>query len=330
MARAHLASRRLFLRGSLALGGAVVLGRSFGGWSPRVSAAVGVVPSVLGNFIWPLSGSDRSDTLNSPFGPRLKASANYSYAFHPGIDLAAPLGTPVHAAADGIVRLLTDLTGRRITTSNSVADLSSTSIYPNGGMIVQLDHGQLTYTSSLHLSRQAAGLVPGLAVKQGDIVGFVGHSGSTSFDHLHFDTRVGSYYERDSKNPLGYLPMAADGGARIVKLSGVRRTPGLDVTASLECEREDLNFNEATATSFDRKGRLIDQVVVNFNDRVNCGTDEPISGRVSLKPAPFNRDSRSYRIDVTFLALSTSRGGRVVVQAGDVRGTNSIATSLAT
>src|SRR2546421_832207 len=81
-------------------------------------------------FIWPLSGStDGSaplDRMNSPFGPRIRASTN-SYEFHEGIDLAGPaggvvkIGDPILAAANGTASLLTDAAGCVIRNANKSA-----------------------------------------------------------------------------------------------------------------------------------------------------------------------------------------------------------------
>src|SRR5215472_5981624 len=98
-------------------------------------------------MIWPLSGSLDGqmplDQLNSPFGPRIRASTN-SYEFHEGIDLAGPagnevrIGDPVLAAADGTASLLTDDAGCVIQRANETAPPGCTPQYPGGGRIVRL------------------------------------------------------------------------------------------------------------------------------------------------------------------------------------------------
>ena len=85
---------------------------------------------------------------------------------HFGVDYAAPIGTPVHAIGDGRV-------------------ISATS--ENGsGRMVKIQHNSVYATAYLHLSRFGDGIAPGVFVKQGDIVGYVGSSGLSTGPHLDF------------------------------------------------------------------------------------------------------------------------------------------------
>jgi len=85
---------------------------------------------------------------------------------HFGVDYAAPVGTPVHAIGDGKV----------ITAGTE-----------NGsGRIVKIQHNSVYATAYLHLSRFGAGISPGVFVKQGDIIGYVGRSGLSTGPHLDF------------------------------------------------------------------------------------------------------------------------------------------------
>lgn len=81
---------------------------------------------------------------------------------HFGEDIAAAVGTPVKAAADGIVRLASDL-------------------YFSGGTII-IDHGAGISSSYLHLSKIL--VRPGQTVKQGEVIGQVGQSGRATGPHL--------------------------------------------------------------------------------------------------------------------------------------------------
>lgn len=85
---------------------------------------------------------------------------------HYGVDYAAPVGTPVQAIGDG-----------RITMAG----------YENGsGRIVRIVHNSVYSTAYLHLSRFGNGVRPGVFVKQGDIIGYVGTSGLSTGPHLDF------------------------------------------------------------------------------------------------------------------------------------------------
>lgn len=85
---------------------------------------------------------------------------------HYGVDYAAPVGTPVHAIGDG-----------KITSAKT----------ENGsGRIVRIQHNSVYATAYMHLSRFGPGIAPGVYVKQGDIIGYVGTSGLSTGPHLDF------------------------------------------------------------------------------------------------------------------------------------------------
>ncbi|WP_051359647.1 M23 family metallopeptidase [Adhaeribacter aquaticus] len=102
--------------------------------------------------------------ISSGFGFR-KHPVKGDNMFHGGIDIPAPNGTPVYAVADGIV-------SRSVKYHNSL------------GNFVQLNHynGFITYYG--HLLRFI--VHPGQSVKQGQIIGYVGESGLTTGNHLHY------------------------------------------------------------------------------------------------------------------------------------------------
>jgi murein DD-endopeptidase MepM/ murein hydrolase activator NlpD len=85
---------------------------------------------------------------------------------HFGVDYAAPVGTPVHAIGDGRVTSATTENG--------------------AGKMVRIQHNSVYATAYLHLSRFGEGIAPGVYVKQGDIVGYVGSSGLSTGPHLDF------------------------------------------------------------------------------------------------------------------------------------------------
>lgn len=119
-------------------------------------------------FSWPLRGQ-----LTSEFGPR-------NGSFHDGIDIAAPLGTPVQAAATGRVVFSGTLRGY--------------------GKVVILKHENGFNTVYAHHSRNL--VKTGASVQRGETIGTVGQTGRVSGPSLHFEVRSG----RKARDPLHYLP----------------------------------------------------------------------------------------------------------------------------
>ena len=121
---------------------------------------VDVVPGMLRI---PLRGA----RLTSPFGLRVHPIYG-TVRLHTGLDLAAPLGTPVKAAADAVV--------------------VTAGAHGGYGLAVVLDHGGALATLYGHLSRLL--VEPGDVVHRGDVIGLVGSTGASTGPHLHFEVRV--------------------------------------------------------------------------------------------------------------------------------------------
>jgi murein DD-endopeptidase MepM/ murein hydrolase activator NlpD len=123
-------------------------------------------PSNAG-LIWPVQGP-----VTSPFGWRWGR-------MHEGIDIGVGYGTPIHAAAGGVV------------------------IYcgweEGYGNFVVIDHGGNLATAYGHQSSIAVAC--GQQVNQGDVIGYVGCTGHCFGPHLHFEVRV----DGNPVDPLGYL-----------------------------------------------------------------------------------------------------------------------------
>ena len=130
----------------------------------RVVTTGGVSAS---GFMWPVSGP-----MTSSFGWRWGR-------MHEGIDIAAPTGTPIAAAASGTVIYSGWLGGY--------------------GNLVVIDHGGGVSTAYAHQSSIAAGT--GQSVVQGQVIGYVGSTGFSTGAHLHFEVRVNG----QAVDPLGYL-----------------------------------------------------------------------------------------------------------------------------
>lgn len=122
-------------------------------------------------FIWPLDNFK----IKSSFGPR---SMNYGPEYHKGIDLAATVGTPIKASADGKV---VDLY-RNCTHFNNLGDTCGGG-YGNN---VKIDTGDCLNVYA-HMSRVETTLSVGDEVRQGQVIGYVGSSGSSEGPHCHFE-----------------------------------------------------------------------------------------------------------------------------------------------
>jgi murein DD-endopeptidase MepM/ murein hydrolase activator NlpD len=107
--------------------------------------------------------------LTSGFGMRRHPLLRYS-KMHTGVDFGAPKGTPIRAAATGVV----DLAGRHGAYGNTIV----------------LQHGTKYKTLYAHMSRLAAGIRNGVKVNQGQVIGYVGSTGRSSGPHLHYEVRI--------------------------------------------------------------------------------------------------------------------------------------------
>ena len=120
---------------------------------------------------------------------------------HKGIDFAAPTGTPIRAAGDGVV----DFAGTQ-----------------NGyGNVVVLKHWNNYSTAYAHMSRFASGLKKGQKVSQGDLIGYVGTTGWSTGAHLHYEFRVGGQAQDPNKlKVLAQAPLTTAELARFKTVSG--------------------------------------------------------------------------------------------------------------
>ena len=127
--------------------------------------------------LWPVNGQ-----IVSRFGQRSDPFSGEGGS-HWGVDITAALGTPIHAAADGVI-----------------ADAEFSGGY---GRMVLLDHGNGLTTLYGHMSRMA--VVPGQEVRRGEVIGFAGSSGRSTGPHVHFEVRMAG----NPVNPAPYLTRSA-------------------------------------------------------------------------------------------------------------------------
>jgi Peptidase family M23 len=223
---------------------------------PKVSSSA----QGAGSFIWPLGKSpDTPDEMNTSYGPRIDADR---WDFHDGIDLPAPVGTPVHAMADGTVHRA------------GPADQVFGSTHVRLKVVDPTDGQDNLFLVYLHLDSIAEGVIPGAQVKQGDIIGAVGQEDAT-YPHLHFEFRKGGPEQVHSVHPLHYLNTANftqlrldrcnfyrdDGDKRMVRLR-------FDVVDRREGDLQGVDV-ELTAEGVDPR-----KLHVDFDDRNTIVSDK--------------------------------------------------------
>jgi murein DD-endopeptidase MepM/ murein hydrolase activator NlpD len=123
----------------------------------------GVAPSGHGVLSSPIPGA----VISSGFGPRVHPIFG-DVRMHTGVDFEAAEGTPIHAAADGVV--------------------VSAGVQGGYGNATIIDHGNSLATLYAHQSRMIVSA--GQSVKRGQVIGYVGHTGYATGPHLHFEVRV--------------------------------------------------------------------------------------------------------------------------------------------
>jgi murein DD-endopeptidase MepM/ murein hydrolase activator NlpD len=113
----------------------------------------------------PISGA----RLSSSFGNRRHPVSGYN-AMHKGVDFAAPRGTPIIAAGDGII--------------------TEAGWKGSYGRYVRIRHNGIYDTAYAHMSRLASGISRGSRVAQGQVIGYVGSTGRVTGAHLHYEVMV--------------------------------------------------------------------------------------------------------------------------------------------
>ncbi len=131
--------------------------------------------------LWPVIGP-----ITSSFGQREDpVLGNGESEFHTGLDISGPMGMPIHVTADGVV--------------------VSVGMENGYGRMVRVDHGHGIQTCYGHMSGFA--VTPGQSVSRGQVIGYIGHSGRTTGNHVHYEVRI----RNTPVNPHKYLRDTLDG-----------------------------------------------------------------------------------------------------------------------
>lgn len=129
-------------------------------------------------FVLPSEMPVETDWYSSGFGYRIDPFTGKK-AFHEGVDFVAEIGTPIKAAAGGVV-IYSDR-------------------HPEYGNMVEIDHGDDLVSRYAHASKLVVGL--GEVVLQGQKIGEVGSTGRSTGPHLHFEIR----HKDKPQNPSKFL-----------------------------------------------------------------------------------------------------------------------------
>jgi Peptidase family M23 len=247
--------------------------------------------------IWPIGGTDAVRAMSSSFGPRLQTARDGRYDFHRGIDIPAPLGTPILAIADGKVRL----SGRESDDSE---------------INVQLEHcgegGKCFYSKYIHLAIPLVEV--GDEVSQGDTIGYSGLSSDSRFPHLHFEIRDEQPNEEYCVHPLRFLPTPSWLPPSIEILSVDDSDPSqveVEVEAILPSVAPGL-VQVVVTTSNRESGETLEERVFDYDawNRKYTGpmrehsADNPDLEDIHVEPEVFNAESPVYTIRFQFKSLA--------------------------
>ncbi len=117
--------------------------------------------------------------LNTPLSKRARINSGFGYRLHPisgkwaghqGLDYPAPKGTPIRATSQGTISFI--------------------GVQNGYGKVIFIEHDNGYSTVYAHQSRFKNGLKKGVDIEQGQIIGYVGSTGTSSGPHLHYELRI--------------------------------------------------------------------------------------------------------------------------------------------
>jgi murein DD-endopeptidase MepM/ murein hydrolase activator NlpD len=245
--------------------------------------------------------------ISSGFGPRLKASGNYKYDFHRGIDLPGNTGDSVYAIEDADVYRV-------------YFEGEAGSPYRAGGTVIILRHNldipfelggethNRYYSLYMHLDSVDSSIdiddvkngYPYPKVKKGEIIGTIGSSGTTDFEHLHFETRVGTVCSLESScshgydphvNPFYFIPYSDNDNYK-VKIAYY--WPSILL---IESNPNELDIEEIVIR------KRSNEKIINFSNRIGIdpyNADKDTYENIRIYPFKFNSSSSKYKIGFIF------------------------------
>jgi hypothetical protein len=223
--------------------------------------------ALAADYVWPLSNSLTPDEMNTSFGPRINRNM---WDFHPGIDLPAPIGTPVFAMRGGTVHRAGPGGCQGYSSRHVVLKVSD----PIDGVDMYLVYLHLSSIDTVSLiGRQitstqcsAWDALNGAPVTQGQQLAAVGRDGA-EYPHLHFEFRKGTAFQRGSVHPLRYLPYTDTANFTAPVLDRFNRL-GTQMAARLLFGASSRLEGDLLRVEVDLKSgsQLLETRVVDFND----------------------------------------------------------------
>ncbi|WP_428740340.1 peptidoglycan DD-metalloendopeptidase family protein [Tenacibaculum sp.] len=128
--------------------------------------------------LFPVQGKSKKD-ISSTYGKRRNPLKKGKRMMHNGIDIKAPIGTPVIATADGIIAKAADQN--------------------KWGNLIVIEHSDGYQTWYAHL--QKFNVTKNQSVKKGDVIGYVGNTGASLGAHLHYEV----HYKEAQVNPINFI-----------------------------------------------------------------------------------------------------------------------------
>ncbi|MDE1206745.1 peptidoglycan DD-metalloendopeptidase family protein [Tenacibaculum larymnensis] len=128
--------------------------------------------------LFPVQGKSKND-ISSSYGKRRNPLKKGKKMMHKGIDIKAPIGTPVIATADGVVAKAADQN--------------------KWGNLIVIEHSDGYQTWYAHL--QKFNVTENQSVKKGDVIGYVGNTGASLGSHLHYEV----HYKEAQVNPINFF-----------------------------------------------------------------------------------------------------------------------------
>src|SRR5690606_17758381 len=165
--------------------------------------------------------------LSSRFGMRRHPIQGYN-RLHKGTDFAAPRGTPIYAAGDGVIDKLYRS--------------------PSYGNYIRIRHNGTWQTAYAHMNGFASGMREGRRVQQGEIIGYVGSTGNSTGPHLHYEVlRNGQQVDSMSVNVPTGKELEGDELARFAAAMDVTRAQYAEAPTALEAEQAPVAVAQVSA-----------------------------------------------------------------------------------